>query len=67
MDIVKFNVDMQEQVNEFFEKCFSAVGIPYSPKNRHADVANVEGYYIDNGCFWCLIDDNNVNRNYSNS
>lgn len=42
MDIVKFNVDMQEPVNEFFEKCFSVVGIPYSPKNRHADVANVE-------------------------
>lgn len=33
MDIVKFNVDMQEQVNDFFERCFSAVGIPYSPKD----------------------------------
>lgn len=60
MDIVKFNVDMQEQVNNFFEKCFSAVGIPYSPKDRHADVANVESNYMTNGCFWCLIDDNNV-------
>ncbi len=60
MDIVKFNVDMQEQVNDFFEKCFSAVGIPYSPKDRHADVANVESHYMNNGCFWCLIDDNNV-------
>ena len=60
MDIVKFNVNMQEQVNVFFEKCFSAVGIPYSPKDRHADVANVESHYMTNGCFWCLIDNNNV-------
>ncbi len=60
MDIVIFNVDMQEQVNCFFEKCFSAVGIPYSPKGRHADVANIERYYMDNGCFWCLLDDGKV-------
>ncbi len=60
MDIVKFSVDMQEQVNDFFEQCFSAVGIPYFPKDRHADVANVEEYYLNNGCFWCLLDDKNV-------
>ena len=60
MDIVKFNVAMQVQVNDFFEKCFSAVGIPYSPKDRHADVTNVESHYMNNGCFWCLIDDNKV-------
>lgn len=60
MDIVKFSVDMQEQVNDFFKQCFSSVGIPYSPKDRHADVANVESHYMNNGCFWCLIDDNNV-------
>ena len=60
MDIVKFSGDMQEQVNEFFKQCFSNVGIPYSPKDRHADVANVESHYMNNGCFWCLIDDNHV-------
>ena len=60
MDIVKFSVDMQAQVNDFFKQCFSSVGIPYSPKDRHADVANVECHYMNNGCFWCLIDDNHV-------
>lgn len=60
MDIVKFSDDMQEQVNEFFKQCFSNVGIPYSPKDRHADVANVEEHYMNNGCFWCLIADNDV-------
>lgn len=60
MDIVKFNVDMQEQVNYFFNKCFSAVGILYLPKDRHADIINVESHYMNDGCFWCLIDNNNV-------
>ena len=44
----------------FSKKVISAVGIPYSPKDRHADVANVESHYMNNGCFWCLIDDNDV-------
>ncbi|MFR3948414.1 MAG: GNAT family N-acetyltransferase [Ruminococcus sp.] len=44
----------------FSKKVFSAVGIPYSPKDRHADVANVESHYMNNGCFWCPIDDNDV-------
>ncbi len=60
MDIVIFKVDMQQQVDCFFEKCFLAVGIPYSPKDRHADVADVEQHYMKNGCFWCLLDDDNI-------
>ena len=60
MDIVIFKDDMQRQVDCFFEKCFSAVGIPYSPNDRHADIANVEQYYMRNGCFWCLLDKGNI-------
>ena len=60
MDIVTFNSNLQKQVDDFFEKCFSAVGIPYSPKDRHVDVANVEQHYMNNGCFWCLIDENKI-------
>ncbi len=30
MDIKTFKTDMQQSVDMFFEKCFSAVGIPYS-------------------------------------
>jgi len=41
MDIVMFEANMQRQVEKFFEKCLSAVGIPYSPQDRHADIANV--------------------------
>lgn len=45
MDIVTFNSNLQKQVNDFFEKCFSAVGIPYSPKDRHADNEHAELYF----------------------
>ena len=60
MDIVIFKDDMQKQVDCFFKKCFSAVGIPYSPNDRHADITNVEQYYMKNGCFWCLLDNDNI-------
>lgn len=56
MDIITFKSDMQQSVDVFYEKCFTAVGIPYSPMDRHADVADVEQYYLRNGCFWCLFD-----------
>ena len=56
MDIIAFKSDMQQSVVDFFEKCFSAVDIPYSPMDRHADIANVKQHYMKNGCFWCLFD-----------
>ena len=49
MDIVKFSADMQEQVNDFFKQCFLNVGIPYSSIDRHAEVANEESHYMNNG------------------
>ncbi len=60
MDIVVFKGDMQSQVDHFFERCFSEAGIPYSPNDIHADVANVEHAYMKNGCFWCLVDKGKV-------
>jgi len=51
-----FKSDMQQSVGDFFEKCLAAVGILYSPENRHADIADVEQYYMSNGYFWCLFD-----------
>ena len=57
MDIVVFKLDMQKSVEVFFEKCFSTVGIPYSPLDRHADIADVENHYMQSGIFWCLFDE----------
>ena len=60
MDIIAFKPYMKQTVENFFEKCFFAVGIPYSPADRHADIADVEQYYMKNGCFWCLFNDNTL-------
>ncbi len=60
MEIIKFRLDMQQQVDCFFRKCFTAVGIPYSPKDRHIDIADVDSHYMKNGCFWCLQDNDDV-------
>ena len=60
MEIVIFNSNMQKQIHYFFEKCFMAAGIPYSPQDRHSDVANVEQNYMDKGCFWCLVDGDKI-------
>lgn len=60
MDIAAFKPDMQESVGTFFEKCFSAVGIPYSPLHRHADIADVENHYMQSGIFWCLFDEHTL-------
>ncbi|MBE6754380.1 MAG: GNAT family N-acetyltransferase [Ruminococcaceae bacterium] len=54
--IVQFSAELQQQADAFFQECFSAVGIPYSPADRHADVADIEGHYMQNGCFWCMVD-----------
>ena len=56
MEIKTFSADMQQSLADFFEKCFAAVGIPYSPKDRHADIADVTKNYMQDGCFWCLYD-----------
>lgn len=56
MEIMAFRADMQRSVGDFFEKCFSSLSIPYSPTDRHADIANIKQYYMQNGCFWCLFD-----------
>ena len=56
MEIVAFSKAMQQSAADFFTACFSAIGIPYSPTDRHADIADIENNYMHNGCFWCLLD-----------
>jgi GNAT superfamily N-acetyltransferase len=56
MQLLEFTKDMQQQVIQFFEKCFVALGWGYSPNGRHIDTADIEKHYMQNGCFWCLFD-----------
>lgn len=56
MQLLEFTIDMQQQVIQFIEKCFVALGWGYSPNSRHIDTADVEKHYMQNGCFWCLFE-----------
>ena len=58
MQILKFTDDMQQQVISFTEKCFTALGWGYDPNSRHIDTAKIDKYYMQDGCFWCLYDNN---------
>lgn len=60
MDIRIFSADMQPALTRFFIECFAAVGIPYSPADRHADIVDVETNYMKTGCFWCLTDGDDI-------
>lgn len=56
MQLIKFNSEMQQSVIEFFAKCYTALNLTYDPNGRHADTADIDAYYLQNGCFWCVFD-----------
>ena len=58
MDIVKFSADMQEQVNDFLNNVFRALA--YHILQKIDMQMWQESHYMHNGCFQCLINDNNV-------
>lgn len=60
MKIMTFEPYMQDLLEDFFERCFAAVGIPFSPNDRHADIADIQHHYMENGCFWCLFDEDTL-------
>lgn len=60
MKIMTFEPYMQDALEDFFERCFVAVGIPFSPEGRHADIADIQHHYMENGYFWCLFDEDTL-------
>lgn len=60
MKIVQFEPNMQPQILQFFEKCFAAVNIPFSPKDRHSDIVDIANNYMTNGYFWCLLENDAI-------
>lgn len=60
MKIVQFEPNMQPQILQFFEKCFAAVNIPFSLKDRHSDIGDIANNYMTNGCFWCLLEHDTI-------
>ena len=49
--------DLQQELEDFFIKCFRDMGWEYEPEGRHSDVAHACDVYMKNGYMWCLYDD----------
>lgn len=51
-----YQTDMQRDIENFYNKCFTDLGWGYEPHGRHSDTVNIPREYMQNGCFWCLYD-----------
>lgn len=58
--IIEYNSNLQDKIEAFYKKSFTDLGWVYDPDNRHTDTRNIEQVYMDGGCFWCLMDDDNL-------
>lgn len=54
IELKVYNPNMQDNIEDFYEKCFTDLGWVYEPNSRHFDTINIQQEYIQNGCFWCL-------------
>jgi putative acetyltransferase len=55
-----YNIELQQDIDQFFEKCFTDLRWSYEPNGRHSDIANIQNSYMSNGCFWCIYDDSRL-------
>ena len=51
-----FDKSMQQDIEHFYEKCFTDLGWGYDPAGRHSDIPKTYEVYMENGCMWCLYD-----------
>ena len=51
-----FDKKMQQEIESFYEKCFTDLGWDYDPAGRHSDIPKIYEIYMKNGCMWCLYD-----------
>ncbi len=51
-----YNNEMQQDIEEFYYKCFTDLGWGYEPNDRHSDTVNIQKEYMAKGCMWCLYE-----------
>jgi putative acetyltransferase len=56
-----YSKELQKDIEQFFETCFTDLGWGYDPNGRHADIPNTEDIYTKKGCrMWCLYEYGNL-------
>ena len=56
LELKVFDKNMQQDVENFFQKCFIDLGWGYDSAGRHIDISDIHEAYMRNGCFWCLYE-----------
>ena len=59
-EIRVYNISMQQDIENFFEKCFLDLGWAYEPYGEHSDILNINEVYMKNGCMWCMYDNSKI-------
>ena len=60
-EIKIYGVEMQRDIEQFYEKCFTDLGWIYEPNGgRHSDIINIPDSYMSNGCMWCMYENNQL-------
>ena len=60
IEIKVYDNQMQQEIEQFFEKCFADLGWGFEPNGRHLDITNIQDSYMSNGCMWCLYKNNRL-------
>lgn len=60
LELKIYSEKMQQDIEYFYNKCFTDLGWTYEPNGRHSDTVNIQRDYMANGCMWCLYNDNQL-------
>ena len=60
LEIKVYDVEMQQDIESFFVKCFSDLGQDYDPNGEHSDIINIQESYMLNGCMWCMYNNHQI-------
>lgn len=58
LQIMKYESRMQDALLIFFQKAFKEDHRRLSLDEKDKDIRDIKGSYLDNGCFWCVVDQN---------
>lgn len=60
MEIKVYNPEMQQDVENFFIRCFSDLGWDYEPDSEHSDIRKIQDIYMEGGCMWCMFNNDQL-------
>lgn len=60
MQIIQYTKEINTEVYSFFQKVFKENARNFCPTGKDADILNISEHYLNDGNFWCLINEKKV-------